>query len=99
MSLQFADSVESHLDKYKNRLHLWQVFFANPYEWWDNRKSKVSPKHPDFRHKDTGEALWLFSNDPPWIKRQLQLQDSRSTQGNGLHLSSRSRVSPWVYDE
>lgn len=22
-------------------LELWQTFFANPTEWWDNRKNKV----------------------------------------------------------
>jgi hypothetical protein len=22
-------------------VELWQAFFANPAEWWDNRKNKV----------------------------------------------------------
>ncbi|KAL0438652.1 UNVERIFIED_CONTAM: protein OSB1, mitochondrial [Sesamum latifolium] len=65
------------MQKRRNRLHLWQIFFANPYEWWDDRNCKLSPKAPDFKHKDTGEVLWLKDNDPPWIKRQLQLIDSR----------------------
>ncbi|KAK9270303.1 hypothetical protein L1049_025881 [Liquidambar formosana] len=87
------------LEKYKSRLHLWQLFFANPYEWWDNRKRKSNPKLPDFRHKDTDEALWINPDDPPWIKRQLQLHDLRiAGQGLGEHVSSRSRVSTWVYD-
>ncbi|KAG6724188.1 hypothetical protein I3842_03G245900 [Carya illinoinensis] len=37
---------------------LWQPFFANPVDWWDNGKNKKNPKYPDFKHKDTGEALW-----------------------------------------
>uniref|UniRef100_A0A5B7C394 Primosome PriB/single-strand DNA-binding n=1 Tax=Davidia involucrata TaxID=16924 RepID=A0A5B7C394_DAVIN len=95
---------ETGLEKYKNRLHLWQVFFASPNEWWDNRKSKrkseINPKHPDFKHKDTGEALWLSTNDPSWIKRQFQLHDSRLAEGGqGEDGSHRSRVSQWVYDE
>ncbi|XP_052183878.1 protein OSB1, mitochondrial-like [Diospyros lotus] len=67
---------ETGLGKYKNRLHLWQVFFANPSEWRDYRSSKVNANHPDFKHKDSGEALWINPNDPPWIKRQLQLYSS-----------------------
>ncbi|KZV45275.1 hypothetical protein F511_16858 [Dorcoceras hygrometricum] len=57
---------------------LWQAFFANPMEWWDNRKNKRSPNYPDFKHKDTGEALWVEGRyNPPWVKSQLSLLDSR----------------------
>ncbi|KAF7817526.1 Protein OSB1, mitochondrial [Senna tora] len=81
----------------ENRLHLWQVFFANPYEWWDNRNCKANPKQPDFRHKDTGEALWLKQYDPPWVKRQLQILDSKMAEGEPV--GRRSRVTTWVYCE
>ncbi|ONI32841.1 hypothetical protein PRUPE_1G389600 [Prunus persica] len=84
-------------EKYKDRLHLWQVFFANPYEWWDNREDKLNPRQPDFKHKDTGEALWLSPGDPPWIKRQLELLDTRMAQQG--HGQKRFRVSKWEYDE
>ena len=87
------------LERYRNRLHLWQVFFSSPYEWWDNRKGKVNPKLPDFKHKDTGEVLWLSPNDPPWIKKQLQLLDSKmAEQGQGEARGRRARVSKWEYD-
>nr|GEZ11571.1 protein OSB2, chloroplastic-like [Tanacetum cinerariifolium]GEZ11585.1 protein OSB2, chloroplastic-like [Tanacetum cinerariifolium] len=57
---------------------LWQAFFANPVDWWDNRKNKKSPKHPDFKHKDTGEALWVEGRyNPTWVKSQLSVLDSR----------------------
>lgn len=86
-------------EKRKDRLQLWQIFFANPYEWWDNRTSKVNPRQPDFKHKDTGETLWLCSDDPPWIQRQLELLDSRMG-GKGLLGNQFPRhISPWVYDE
>ncbi|KAJ8541062.1 hypothetical protein K7X08_001878 [Anisodus acutangulus] len=68
---------EDELEKYRNRIQLWQIFFASPYEWMDFRKGKVNPKYPDFKHKDTGEALWIRTDDPPWIKRQLDILDSR----------------------
>ncbi|KAL2973973.1 hypothetical protein AAZX31_14G077300 [Glycine max] len=92
------ESVEADagMQKNQNRLHLWQVFFSNPNEWWDQRKSKRNPKQPDFKHKDTGEALWLSEYDPPWVKRQLQLFDSKIAGGSA---GRRSRVTNWVYDE
>ncbi|XP_022155803.1 protein OSB2, chloroplastic-like isoform X2 [Momordica charantia] len=56
---------------------LWQAFFANPVDWWDNRKNK-NPKYPDFKHKDTGEALWVEGRyNPPWVKSQLAVLDMR----------------------
>ncbi|XP_066336046.1 protein OSB1, mitochondrial-like isoform X2 [Miscanthus floridulus] len=57
------------------RLRLWQVFFANPYEWWDNRQSKPWPTYADFKHKDTREKIWLRPDDPPWVRKQLELHD------------------------
>ncbi|XP_057469274.1 protein OSB1, mitochondrial-like [Actinidia eriantha] len=91
---------ETGLEKYKNRLHLWQVFFANPLEWWDNRRRKPNPNHPDFKHKDTGEALWIHSSDPPWVKKQLQLYDSSvAAQGLRQDVRSRSSLSMWVFND
>ncbi|XP_068640275.1 protein OSB1, mitochondrial-like [Aristolochia californica] len=57
---------------------LWQAFFANPVDWWDNRKNKRNPKYPDFKHKHTQEALWVDAKyNPPWVKSQLVILDSR----------------------
>lgn len=93
------DDGEAGMKRYESQLYLWQVFFTNPFEWWDNRKSKKKPLQPDFRHKDTGEALWLHHNDPPWVKKQLDLLDSKLADGVGDQVSPRRRVSEWVYDE
>uniref|UniRef100_A0A9I9CZT7 Protein OSB1 n=1 Tax=Cucumis melo TaxID=3656 RepID=A0A9I9CZT7_CUCME len=62
---------------YVERLYLWQVFFSSPHEWWDNRNKKSNPNGPDFTHKSTNEALWLRPTDPPWIKKQLKLLDTK----------------------
>ena len=100
MFLFFSSSTniaEAGIQNNQNRLHLWQVFFSNPYEWWDCRKRKLNPKQPDFKHKDTGEALWLSKYDPPWVKKQLQLLDSKISEGGFVGRSS--HVSTWVYDE
>lgn len=95
-----ADQEGSFLEKQRERLHLWQVFFASPYEWRDLRKRKVNPRQPDFKHKSTGEALWLSSHDPPWVTRQLELQDSRmGDMGFREHLNSGSSLSPLSYND
>lgn len=58
---------------------LWQAFFANPFEWWDNRSNKKTPQHPDFKHKTTGEALWISSvSSPAWVNSQLAAMDSKA---------------------
>ena len=47
---------------------LWETLRASPESFWDNRQDKRNPRAPDFRHKDSGDALWLDSRDrPPWI--------------------------------
>nr|XP_011460464.1 PREDICTED: protein OSB3, chloroplastic/mitochondrial-like isoform X2 [Fragaria vesca subsp. vesca] len=43
----------------------WKDLVENPDKWWDNRLQKWNAKGPDFKHKETGEALWL-TNSPGW---------------------------------
>ncbi|XP_065861038.1 protein OSB2, chloroplastic-like [Euphorbia lathyris] len=74
-------------------MELWQAFFANPSEWWDNRNNKRNPKYPDFKHKDTGEALWVEGrNNPAWVKSQLEILDERmgslQNQDSRMHSTS-----------
>ncbi|KAL6851534.1 hypothetical protein ACP4OV_020467 [Aristida adscensionis] len=78
--------------KYLGQLRLWQLFFANPHEWWDNRQSKPYINYPDFKHKDTREQIWLRPNDPPWVRKQLELHDleiaGNGHKSNGLPLKN-----------
>ncbi|KAI5075142.1 hypothetical protein GOP47_0009218 [Adiantum capillus-veneris] len=68
----------ANAEKAKEMEKLWQVFFADPLEWWDNRKSKKTPSYPDFKNKSGGEALWIESlTTPSWVKSQLELLDSK----------------------
>ncbi|KAL6012564.1 Protein osb1, mitochondrial-like [Asimina triloba] len=85
----------------RDRLHQWQVFFANPHEWWDNRKEKGYKRFPDFKHKDTRECLSLGPDDPPWVRKQLELLDSKLEEQGSMGPSSRRshRMSVWEYDE
>ena len=43
----------------------WRRFFADPARYWDNRFGKRNPKAPDFKHKDSGEALWIIDRRAP----------------------------------
>lgn len=73
---------------------LWKTFFANPFEWWDNRTNKRNPRAPDFRHKDSGEGLWIESrHSPSWLKSQLDVLDSRLGKWGESGSSTRSQGS------
>ncbi|CAN6310126.1 unnamed protein product [Urochloa humidicola] len=76
---------------------LWQAFFANPLDWWDNRTNKKNPRYPDFKHKHTGEALWVDGrNNPNWVISQLAVLDSRM---GSLQDNERKPVSYMYADE
>ncbi|WCJ32383.1 organellar single-stranded DNA binding protein 4 [Euphorbia peplus] len=48
----------------------WKQLVENPAKWWDNRENKRNVKAPDFKHKETGEGLWL-SDSPTWVLSKL----------------------------
>ncbi|CAN8325346.1 unnamed protein product [Cochlearia groenlandica] len=48
----------------------WKDLVQNPDKWWDNRIVKRNAKAPDFKHKETGEALWL-NESPTWVLPKL----------------------------
>ncbi|KAH6762381.1 hypothetical protein C2S52_019814 [Perilla frutescens var. hirtella] len=48
----------------------WKNLVENPGKWWDNRARKKNSKAPDFRHKETGDALWL-NTSPDWALSKL----------------------------
>ncbi|KFK29078.1 hypothetical protein AALP_AA7G086000 [Arabis alpina] len=88
------DGIEEAKD---DKIYLWQVFFANPYDWWDNRRDKMNSRKPDFKHKYTGEALWLDSDKPDWVTRQLELLDQRTAEKNCYaEKTRRGRLSDWI---
>ncbi|KNA12735.1 hypothetical protein SOVF_123010, partial [Spinacia oleracea] len=90
---------ESGLQMKNNRFHLWQILFANPNEWYDNRKNKRNPKQPDFKNKSTGEALWFNESDPSWVKKQIELLDSRLSGSSNYDMTSKLYPSRFVTDE
>nr|GLL24859.1 protein OSB2, chloroplastic-like [Ipomoea trifida] len=55
----------------------WKSLVENPDKWWDNRLSKRNEKYPDFKNKESGEALWLNSA-PDWaIPKLPPLRDGK----------------------
>ncbi|XP_057779018.1 protein OSB2, chloroplastic-like [Salvia miltiorrhiza] len=63
---------EGHSDRKQNPdlENSWKNLVENPGKWWDNRAGKKNSKAPDFRHKETGEVLWLNSS-PEWVLSKL----------------------------
>jgi hypothetical protein len=56
---QISLNVGKQKKKGNKREKLWQEFFSDPSQWWDNRFGKGNAKYPDFKHKTTQAALWL----------------------------------------
>ncbi|KAK4755836.1 hypothetical protein SAY87_009593 [Trapa incisa] len=48
----------------------WSDLVENPSKWWDNRSSKIRPTYPDFKHKESRQALWL-NRAPSWVLPKL----------------------------
>jgi hypothetical protein len=59
---------------------LWREFFADPSQWYDNRRDKRTPNSPDFKHKtkktpDGKYNLGLYADDkknPSWVADGLR---------------------------
>jgi len=57
-----------------------------------------NPKAPDFKHKDTGEALWIEGRyTPQWVSSQLEILDARM--GSNAGHSARMPVNMVAADE
>jgi pentatricopeptide repeat protein len=51
---------------------LWREFFVDPSHWWDHRPEKINERYPDFKHKKTGEALWIEDRrNPAWVAAEM----------------------------
>ncbi|XWS67386.1 hypothetical protein CRYUN_Cryun04dG0002900 [Craigia yunnanensis] len=63
----------------------WKDLVENPSMWWDNRldkiNGKVKEKYPDFKHKETGKALWL-TYSPAWVESKLPSLKCKKWSGN-----------------
>ncbi|CAK9265225.1 unnamed protein product [Sphagnum jensenii] len=58
---------------YQDMEMVWNEYFSDPTQWWDNRGKKQNPRYPDFKHKTTNEALWVDSyKTPEWVPDQLE---------------------------
>ncbi|CAK9214874.1 unnamed protein product [Sphagnum troendelagicum] len=82
------DAVRPHRDFYVIKVHdwegsfsavlggqtekLWREFFVDPSHWWDHRPEKTNGRYPDFKHKKTGEALWIEDRqNPAWVATEM----------------------------
>jgi len=77
---------------------LWRSLAEAPDTWWDNRDRKAqpgaNPRSPDFKHKESGEPLWIESRDTPaWVLETLsqgsaQQQQQRQPANDGYYGAS-----------
>ncbi|CAK9211709.1 unnamed protein product, partial [Sphagnum troendelagicum] len=82
------DAVRPHRDFYVIKVHdwegsffaipgghtekLWRGFFVDPSHWWDHRPEKTNERYPDFKHKKTGEALWIEDRrNLAWVAAEM----------------------------
>ncbi|KAL6613810.1 hypothetical protein ACP70R_036080 [Stipagrostis hirtigluma subsp. patula] len=61
----------SAMSKQKIEEDLWRDLVDNSENWWDNRSDKHSPKSPDFKHSESGKALWIGTRSPKWAIDEL----------------------------
>lgn len=59
----------------EREVELWAELQSNQASFWDNRFNKRNPKAPDYKHKQTGEALWLSSRGAPEWTAHLRLPE------------------------
>ncbi|XP_051114286.1 protein OSB2, chloroplastic-like [Andrographis paniculata] len=67
----------------------WKHLVENPKKWWDNRLTKKSSKWPDFKHKETGEALWLQTAPDQILSKLPTLEDGKNA-SNGKKKNGRT---------
>ena len=48
----------------RSKAQLWEDLKANSGNWLDLRGTHKAPRSPDFKHKDTNEALWIDTAPP-----------------------------------
>ncbi|EXB42196.1 hypothetical protein L484_001276 [Morus notabilis] len=65
-----------------NKDELWKDLVEHPEKWWDNRLGKLKENSPDFKHKETGEGLWLRSS-PTWVLSKLPPPKSKQDSSFG----------------
>ncbi|EOX94584.1 Primosome PriB/single-strand DNA-binding, putative isoform 3 [Theobroma cacao] len=77
---ELANTAYQHVEK-GQQIYVCGRLVSDTVESDDGKQQtyyKRSPKYPDFKHKDTGEALWIEGrNNPHWVKSQLEILDSR----------------------
>ncbi|KAL0889204.1 hypothetical protein Bca101_013187 [Brassica carinata] len=64
------NTISTPTPKQVKREESWKDLVQNPDKWYDNRSRKTNPKSPDFKHKDSGEALWM-TDSPSWVLPEL----------------------------
>lgn len=65
----------------ETRRRLAEQLKSTPENFFDMRQVKPTPKHPDFKHKASGEGLWL-NNVPPEVVQLVNQWDAGQSAGS-----------------
>ncbi|KAF9616283.1 hypothetical protein IFM89_029059 [Coptis chinensis] len=79
-ALKFDNKGNFQKKKFDDKENSWKDLVENPNKWWDNRFDKLNQRAPDFKHKETGEGLWL-SGSPDWVMPKLPPVKSKDVAG------------------
>ncbi|XP_077222864.1 protein OSB2, chloroplastic-like [Tasmannia lanceolata] len=70
-----SNSSENMMKAGESAQSCWRDLVDNPKQWWDYRMDKlnglVNPRHPDFKHKETKEAVWI-DRAPQWFVSEFK---------------------------
>ncbi|KAG1371148.1 protein OSB2, chloroplastic [Cocos nucifera] len=89
---EVASDSSAEVEENSSVLRLWNDLLANPHEWWDNRSSQSYPKSAAFRHKESGQLLWIDESTPEWVLSEL---DGRSFRNSGNLKKPESSMKLW----
>ncbi|CAI0434262.1 unnamed protein product [Linum tenue] len=97
---ELAQTAFQHVQK-GNQIYVSGRLISDTVENEDGKVQtyyKRNPKYPDFKHKDTGESLWVEGRyNPSWVKSQLAILDEKM--GSVQDENGRKDLSPLGSDE
>lgn len=74
------------LSESSDKFDSWRDLVENSRQWRDYREQKfkglVTNKYPDFKHRETGAALWI-GKAPKWVMERLESLDFDQVKDHG----------------
>ncbi|KAF8083120.1 hypothetical protein N665_0791s0017 [Sinapis alba] len=91
------NTISTPTPKQVKREKSWKDLVHNPDKWYDNILRKTNRKAPDFKQKDSGEALWM-TDSPTWVLPKLPTNQEQPLMANTVSqpaLNKQKREELW----